>query len=117
MKEYIFSYGTLQKEKTQLELFGRTLPGSADNLRGYKNEVIEIKDEVFLAKGEGKYQSIAIHTKDENDFIKGSVFEITEEELLVADKYEPGGYVRIQVMLESGKKAWIYVQDAVNTST
>jgi hypothetical protein len=28
MKEYLFSYGTLQKEKVQLDLFGRILKGS-----------------------------------------------------------------------------------------
>ena len=112
MKEYIFSYGTLQREKTQIELFGRVLQGSPDILRGFKNEIIEINDEAFLSKGEEKYQSMAINTKDRNDFIKGTVFGITKEELLLADKYEPVGYKRIQVVLESGKKAWIYVQSA-----
>ena len=37
------------------------------------------------------------------------VFEITVEELLHADKYEPANYKRIKVKLESGKEAWIYV--------
>jgi gamma-glutamylcyclotransferase (GGCT)/AIG2-like uncharacterized protein YtfP len=109
MKEYLFSYGTLQKEKVQIELFGRILQGSGDRLRGYKATAIEIRDESFLLKGEQKNQQTAIISKDKNDSIKGTVFEITEEELLAADKYEPDGYKRINVVLESGKEAWIYV--------
>jgi len=109
MKEYLFSYGTLQKEKVQIDLFGRILQGSGDALRGYSISTIEIKDEAFLSKGEEKYHQTVIISDDKSDCIKGTVFEITAEELLLADKYEPDGYERIKVMLESGKEAWIYV--------
>ena len=109
MPEYLFSYGTLQREKVQLDLFGRTLQGSKDLLKGYKATEIEITDETFLAKGDGKYQRIAIMTNDKNDSIEGTVFEISEKELLHADKYEPDNYRRIRVDLASGKKAWIYI--------
>jgi gamma-glutamylcyclotransferase (GGCT)/AIG2-like uncharacterized protein YtfP len=108
MKEYLFSYGTLQKNNVQLDLFGRLLNGSKDVLKGYKSSIIEITDEVFLARGDGKYQRIAIHTNDKNDFIEGTVFEVTQEELLHGDKYEPGDYIRIKAELESGKEAWVY---------
>lgn len=108
VNEYLFSYGTLQKEKVQIELFGRTLEGSKDTLRGYKASPIEIKDEAFLSKGEQKNQLIAIISKDKNDSIEGTALEVTEEELLLGDKYEPNDYKRIKVVLESGKEAWIY---------
>ena len=108
MKEQLFSYGTLQKEEVQMNLFGRILHGEADNLSGYKVCTIEIRDESFLSKGEGKYQQTLVISKDKNDLIKGTVFEITGEELLLADKYEPENYARISVVLESGKEAWIY---------
>ena len=108
MKEYLFSYGTLQKEKVQIDLFGRILHGEADTLIGYKICTIEIRDESFLSKGEDKYQQTLVISKDKNDHIKGIVFEITEEELLLADKYEPDNYTRLRVVLESGKEAWIY---------
>ena len=108
MNQYLFSYGTLQKEKVQIELFGRILQGSGDTLIGYKVSTIEIKDESFLLKGEQKYQLTAVISKD-NDNIKGTVFEITEEELHLADKYEPVNYKRVKVVLESGKEAWIYI--------
>ncbi len=108
MNQYLFSYGTLQKEKVQIELFGRILQGSGDTLIGYKVSTIEIKDESFLLKGEKKYQLTAVISKD-NDNIKGTVFEITEEDLRLADKYEPVNYKRVKVVLESGKEAWIYI--------
>ncbi|MGZ8557561.1 MAG: gamma-glutamylcyclotransferase family protein [Chitinophagaceae bacterium] len=111
MKEYLFSYGTLQKEKVQIELLGKILEGSNDTLSGYKVSAVEIKDESFLSKGEEKIQQIAIISKDKKDSINGKVFEITAEELLLTDKYEPDGYKRIKVVLKSGKAAWIYVPD------
>jgi gamma-glutamylcyclotransferase (GGCT)/AIG2-like uncharacterized protein YtfP len=114
MKEYLFSYGTLQKEKVQIALFGRILQGSGDTLRGHRVSVIEIKDESFLSKGEEKYQQTLIVSSDNNDTIKGTVLEITGKELRLADKYEPGNYKRIKIVLESGKEAWIYV--AVETT-
>ena len=111
MNELLFSYGTLQKEKTQKELFGRILQGSADTLKGYKVSPIEIKDEKFLAKGEQKNQLTAIVSTNEKDNIKGTALELTKEELLLADKYEPDGFTRIKIVLESGKQAWIYITD------
>lgn len=108
MKEYLFSYGTLQKDKVQLELFGRLLHGTKDILEGYKVSSIEIKDEAFLAKGEEKYQQTLIPTKDNTDIIEGTVFEVSTKELHQADKYEPVNYTRILVALRSGKEAWIY---------
>lgn len=108
MKEYLFSYGTLQKEKVQIELFGQLLNGAKDILKGYKLASIEIKDESFLAKDEDKFQKTLIQSKDNADVIEGAVFEISEAALLWADKYEPDNYKRIKVVLESGKVAWIY---------
>ncbi|MEP6900499.1 MAG: gamma-glutamylcyclotransferase family protein [Actinomycetota bacterium] len=108
MKENLFSYGTLQKDKVQLELFGRLLNGTKDSLKGYKISTIEIKDETFLAKGEEKYQLTAIPSNNKDDVIEGTAFEVSKEELLVADKYEPDDYKRVKVELESGKMVWIY---------
>ena len=113
MKEYLFSYGTLQKQKVQIDLFGRTLVGSADVLRGYKVSTIEITDETFLSKGEGKYQKTLMVSANKNDVVRGTVFEITSDELLTADGYEPGNYKRAKAMVESGKKVWIYIATEV----
>ena len=108
MKEYLFSYGTLQTDKVQMELFGRVLVGAKDILKGYKVSSIEITDESFLSTGAQNVQRIAILSNDKKDMIEGTVFEISEEELLLTDKYEPDNYTRVNVMLESGKQAWVY---------
>jgi len=109
MKEYLFSYGTLQKKNVQSDLFGRLLTGSNDILRGYKTSSIKITDKSFLAKGEQEYQLTTVVSNNKDDSIEGTVFEVSAEELLVADKYEPANYKRVKVELDSGKKAWIYI--------
>ena len=106
--EYLFSYGTLQKERVQLELFGRLLTGTPDSLQGYRTSQLEITDQRFLSRGEQKHQLTAVRS-DEKDSIKGTVFEISADELARSDEYEPEGYERIEVRVESGKKAWLYL--------
>ncbi|HYF31003.1 MAG TPA: gamma-glutamylcyclotransferase family protein [Chitinophagaceae bacterium] len=108
MMEYLFSYGTLQKEKVQLELFGRLLTGTTDTLQGYKADTIEIKDEDVLSKSEQQFHLIAVKTNNLNNAIEGTVFELTPEELATADSYETEEYVRVKVKLKSGKESWVY---------
>ena len=109
MTEYLFSYGTIQKKQVQLQLFGRVLKGSGDTLKGYRLSSIKIKDESAKLKTDHEYHVIANISNSGIDMIEGMVFEITCEEILLADKYEPDDYKRVKVELESGKKAWIYV--------
>jgi gamma-glutamylcyclotransferase (GGCT)/AIG2-like uncharacterized protein YtfP len=109
MSEYLFSYGTLRKEKVQVELFGRVLQGFSDSLKGYRMSIIEIKDPSVLLKSEQTFHPIAIRSNDQNDKIEGTVFEITKEELTEADKYETGDYERVSGMTESGKEVWFYI--------
>ena len=108
MKEHLFSYGTLQKEKVQMELFGRTLQGTKDTVRGYRISTIEIKDESVVSKSEQSLHLIAVGSTP-NDKIDGMVLELTSQELITADSYETDDYKRVKVTLESGKQAWIYV--------
>jgi gamma-glutamylcyclotransferase (GGCT)/AIG2-like uncharacterized protein YtfP len=109
MSEWLFSYGTLQNEKTQVEIFGRLLHGRKDILNGYKIVMIEIDDPDFLAKGEDKHQQTLEASGNRQDAIEGTAFEISKEELVLADKYEPENYKRTKVTLQSGKEAWIYL--------
>lgn len=108
--QYLFSYGTLQKEKVQLESFGRLLHGSKDALPGYRIDMLRITDESVLATSQQAYHPIAILSEDPGDLVEGMVFEITGEELLAADRYEVDDYKRIPLTLVSGKQAWVYVQ-------
>ncbi|MCC6725785.1 MAG: gamma-glutamylcyclotransferase [Saprospiraceae bacterium] len=109
MNAYLFSYGTLQKKKVQMESFGRILKGYKDTLNGYKLSMVEITDASVLAKSEQKFHPIAVKSTNQSDFIEGVVFEISEAELLMADSYEVDDYKRVDVVLESGKLAWVYV--------
>lgn len=109
MNEYLFSYGTLQKDKVQLETFGRLLNGSKDTLRGYKLSSIKIEDPDVLSKSQQEIHLIAIPSELETDAIDGVIFEITYEELLSADGYETDAYKRVKAKFLSGREAWVYV--------
>jgi hypothetical protein len=106
----LFSYGTLQKEKVQIDSFGRLLVGKKDFLPGFRIGLLEITDKDVLAKSEQVVHPIAIQTGNPDDCIEGMVFEITEQELLAADDYEVAEYKRIAVGLRSGLEAWVYVE-------
>jgi len=117
MKEPIhllFSYGTLQLERVQFENYGRILKGEQDRLKGYKIENLQITDSSVLSKSQLEYHPIAVKSENDNDYIDGVIFEITETEIAETDKYEVSQYHRILETFESGKKAWIYVA-TINT--
>lgn len=107
--EFLFSYGTLQLEQVQLDNFGRNLNGSADRLAGYWLDKVEITDEDVLESSGIPIHPIARESEDPEEFIDGMVFELTEEEILRADGYEAEDYKRIEVILASGRKSWVYV--------
>ena len=104
--ENLFSYGTLQSEKIQLDLFGRMLQGQPDRLSGYKKELIKIK----VNPGIEEHVTI-IYTGDGSDGIEGTIFSLTKDELRKADEYETKAYKRIKALLRSGLSAWVYVKN------
>jgi gamma-glutamylcyclotransferase (GGCT)/AIG2-like uncharacterized protein YtfP len=107
--ENLFSYGTLQHENVQLENFGRILDGSKNILQRYCLEEIEITDEFVLKTSKKSFHPILFLTGNEEDEVDGTVFKITSSELLKADSYEVDDYHRVQVILKSGTKSWVYV--------
>ena len=108
MEEHLFTYGTLQLEEVQLATFGRKLQGRPDILIGYRLVMITIGDEDFVAKsGSAEHRNLQC-TGDNSDFVEGTVFSLTTEELEKSDAYEPDGYKRVLVQLKSGTNAWIY---------
>ena len=107
--ENLFTYGTLQLEEVQLATFGRTLEGKPDVLPGYRLVMIRIEDEDFVVKsGSADHRNLKF-TGNESDFVEGIVFSVTREELEESDAYEPEGYERVLVQLQSGTNAWIYL--------
>ena len=99
--ENLFVYGTLKKPEIQKKVFERIAEFSEDSNKGYKISQINIEGEIF---------PILINSKNPRDFVVGSVIKVSEEELKKIDKYETDAYKRIQVVLSSGKEAWVYVK-------
>ncbi|MBM9487021.1 gamma-glutamylcyclotransferase [Pseudomonas sp. ICBG1301] len=106
----LFSYGTLQDQAVQLATFGRELKGRVDSLPGYKQSWVDITDPAVLAASGKTHHPIVQESRDLSDEIAGTVFEISEQELFAADKYEVADYRRVGVVLKSGASAWVYVQ-------
>jgi gamma-glutamylcyclotransferase (GGCT)/AIG2-like uncharacterized protein YtfP len=108
----LFSYGTLQLPAVQLANYGRLLDGAPDTLVGHRLEPIAIDDpEVVRLSGKAVH-TIACPTGDPADRIPGTVFLLTQEELAVTDAYEAKAYSRVELTLESGRRAWVYVGPA-----
>lgn len=106
----LFSYGTLQEEKVQLSNFGRLLNGQRDELPGYEPSRVRIEDaKLAVAIGMTHHANASFNGREDSR-VSGTVFEVTDAELAAADQYElPAAYVRIAVVLASGKQAWVYV--------
>ena len=95
----VFAYGTLQDEKVQLSTFGRLLRGHRDELIGFE-----------LAAASDKTHANVTFTGKDASRVSGTVFEITDAELAVADEYERvAAYTRITASLASGEQTWVYV--------
>lgn len=95
----LFTYGTLQENAIQLDLFGRILIGIKDVLVGYK---------ISENKYEGIYP-VLFQTKNTADIVTGKTYELSTLELEKANAYEGLDYKRVKVTLMSGKKAWVYI--------
>jgi len=106
----LFSYGTLQHEEVQLSTFGRKLEGEKDLITGYEPSLVKISDPALVTKlGKTHHANISA-TGDDWSNVQGTVFEVTEAELAMADTFEAQFlYKRVNVTLASGRDAWVYV--------
>ena len=106
----LFSYGSLQEEEVQLATFGRPLQGQRDGLPEFEPSLAPIDDpRVVATSGKTHHANVTFNGRS-NSRVSGTVFEITDAELLAADQYEKAAaYIRISAMLASGKQAWLYV--------
>ena len=107
--EFLFSYGTLQLEAVQMEMFGRQLAGSSDALRGFELVLLKIEDQTVIAISGKALHTMAKFTGRASDLISGTVFAVTPDEIQNADKYEVAAVKRVAVVLQSGVRAWAYV--------
>ena len=112
----LFSYGTLQQPEVQRANFGRLLAGVPDVVAGYRLSSVAIDDPEVVAESGSAVHPILVATGDAGDRMAGTVFLITEAELDAADAYETDAYVRVELSLESGRRAWAYVAPVQNHS-
>lgn len=106
----LFSYGTLQHEEVQLSTFGRKLDGEKDQLLGYEPSLVKIPDPELAARLGKTHHDNVNPTGDDWSNVQGTVFEVTDDELAKADRFEAQFfYERINAALASGKQAWVYV--------
>jgi gamma-glutamylcyclotransferase (GGCT)/AIG2-like uncharacterized protein YtfP len=105
----LFSYGTLQLPEVQRATYGRLLEGGADVLIGYRLVPLTITNPDVVALSGEPVHMIACRTGDPGERISGVVYRITAAELEATDEYEGDAYARIEVSLESGARAFVYV--------
>jgi hypothetical protein len=105
----LFSYGTLRDPAVQVANFGRELVGHDDALLGYAVRMLEITDPDVLALSGEAYHPIVVATGDDADSVPGTLFEVTEDDLVAADGYEVDDYRRELLPMASGVRAWVYV--------
>lgn len=97
--ESLFVYGTLQDADVQQRVIGRLVAGSADVLDGYRKAQISLGGNVY-----------PFAVLDAADSISGQVLDVTADELVAMDAYEGDEYRRVQVVLRSGRRAWVYCE-------
>ena len=105
----LFSYGTLQKEAVQLATFGRVLNGQPDSLPAFEQSVMVIDDDEVVRTSGSSRHPIVRYTGVPDQIVPGTVFEVSDQELQHADRYEVAAYRRIAASLVSGRVAWVYV--------
>jgi hypothetical protein len=107
--ELLFSYGTLQLQSVQMATFGRQLAGRNDALHGFELVSLKIEDEAVVALSGKAIHTMAKFTGRHSDVVSGTVFEVTPREIQNADKYEVAAVRRVACVLQSGVRAWVYV--------
>jgi hypothetical protein len=109
LTEFLFSYGTLQLEAVQMAIFGRRLAGKSDALSGFEEDSLIVEDDGVIAISGKSQHTIAKFTGRASDTIRGTVYALTPGEIQSADKYEVTPCRRVAVILQSGIRAWVYV--------
>ena len=107
--EFLFPYGTLQLEAVQMATFRRQLAGTSDALRGFDLVSLKIEDQTVISMSGKAHHTMARFTGRASDVVSGTVFAVTPDEIQNADNYEVAAVRRVAVVLQSGVRAWAYV--------
>ena len=107
----LFSYGTLQQKNVQIANFGRELVGHKDVLSKYIVSDITITDARVIRESGKDVHLILRYSGNIEDEVTGTVFELSDNELVLADDYEVDDYKRVAAELTSGRTCWIYAAE------
>jgi gamma-glutamylcyclotransferase (GGCT)/AIG2-like uncharacterized protein YtfP len=105
----LFSYGTLQLPDVQRAKYGRLLDGEPDVLAGYALVPLAITDPNIIRVSGKAVHTIAKASGNPADRVAGMVFQLSDAELNATDAYEVDAYARVEAILASGRRAWVYV--------
>lgn len=94
----LFAYGTLLDPDVQRNTIGRRIPGTPDELEGYR--IASVRDGI---------ETFPNLTPDLGGRVPGRVLDLTQDELARADRYEGDLYRREWLTLSSGINAWVYI--------
>ncbi|MGO4445709.1 gamma-glutamylcyclotransferase family protein [Mycobacterium sp. 2YAF39] len=109
VSELLFSYGTLRQPGVQRGVFGRELGGRPDAIVGYDLDYVTVTDPRVVAASGSDRHPILKATDRHGAAVEGTVFAVSDDDLVAADEYEVDDYERIAVPLRSGDQAWVYV--------
>jgi hypothetical protein len=78
-------------------------------LPGFELVSLQIEDPAVVAISGKAQHTMAKFTGRASDVVSGTVFAVTRQEVLNADGYEVPAVKRVAVVLQSGTRAWAYV--------
>ena len=107
--QLLFSYGSLGGGDVQLDTFGRVLRVEPDVLPGYATSLTRRQDPRVAERIGPIAQRVLRHTGDPRDKVIGTVLHLSDAELEAADERVTPLFIRLPVLLGSGRDAWVYV--------
>jgi hypothetical protein len=107
--QLLFAYGALQGAEMQLDTFGRLVEAEDDVLTGYSRAYADTPGHRIDTASGPTLLPVLRHTGSALDKVVGVVLALTPDELDAADEFQPSLYRRTKVTLESGRRAWLYV--------
>lgn len=108
-EQLVFSYGALQIAELQRAILGRVFPPEPDILPGFTADYAEMADPRFAELTGSSVHAVLRRTGDPRDKVIGTVYRFTDDELDAADQFEVLMFRREQVVLASGRRAWVYL--------
>jgi len=96
----LFSYGTLMDDYVRTSVLEKHVDAKPDILKGYTITVHPVLTSYPVVK------------PNKDDFVNGVVFEVNDDDLKKLDRYESNYYKREDIVLDSGIKSMVYIENS-----